>query len=208
MPFLLDALDYTDLTHTYRVDHAVVPGVTSILDLVPPRSTLLQYCRGAELEAKRQLGTAVHSACHFYDEGTLDYKTIPIDGPVYPYLEGWMRFRSEADYDILDMETLVLHRHMGYAGRFDRMGRRRGTTRRVLLDIKTGQPSSACAGPQTAAYVAALLSQQDKWEPIDRMSIHLPGDGTYKEYPHHNRADFDFFKAALFIFNVVGRIAA
>lgn len=212
MVYPLSALTYDDATHTYRVGAVTLPGVTSILDLVPPRSVFLAKMaalgeKGREtLAYARQLGTAVHSACHYYDEGTLD--RVSLDERVVPYLEGWIRFREESEFEVIGMETCVAHITMGYAGRYDRKGRRRGHTRKVLLDIKTGLPSTACAGPQTAAYVEAELSQAGIWESYDRLSIHLPGDGTYKEFPHTDRGDFDVFKAALTIRNYALRTAA
>lgn len=193
----LDALTFDDATHVYRCEGIVIPSVTQVLSLVPPRSRLLQFLRGDDLEAKRQLGTAVHAAAHFYDEGTLNPETV--DEQVLPYLDGWIKFLREADFVPEQMETLVLHPYLGYAGRFDRLGRRRGG-KRVLLDIKTGDPGSAAAGPQTAAYLEAWLGRLGHWEPVDRLSVQLRADGTYAEHPHEDRSDFEFFKAALTIF--------
>jgi hypothetical protein len=129
MAYFLSDLTSDDATHTYRVHGVVVPGVTSILNIVPPRSRMLavmnlNHEKRAQLAHARDLGTAVHAACHYYDEGLLKPGTV--DDAVRPYLEAWMRFKAESDFDIVGMETLVLHRTMGYAGRYDRKGHRRG----------------------------------------------------------------------------------
>lgn len=210
MDYLLSDLAYDDATHTYRVHGVRRPGVTSILNVVPPRARMLAMMQRSEkakadLEHARQLGTAVHAACHYHDEGRL--RRDNLDEEVVPYLQAWMRFVLESDFDIVGMETLVLHKTMGYAGRYDRKGHRRGKPHRVLLDIKTGDPKAACADAQTAAYVEAELSQLGHYEPIERVSIQLHEDGTYTEHPHRDRKDFEFFKAALVIFNKEGKAA-
>lgn len=199
----LEALTFDEAAHCYRCGDLIVPSVTQVLDLVPPRSRVLQFLRGDELEAKRQLGTAVHAAAHYYDEGTLDPDTVANEA--IPYLNGWIKFLSEADFIPEHMETFVLHPYLGYAGRFDRLGRRRGG-KRVLLDIKTGDPASAAAGPQTHAYLEAWLARLGHWEPVDRLSVQLLPD-DYREHPHEDRSDFEFFKAALTICHRVGRTA-
>lgn len=210
MDYRLCDLTYDDATHIYRHQGVVVPSVTQILNIVPPRSRLLSVMsmsaeKRAVLEHARDLGTAVHAACHYYDEGTLRHDSVSEE--VTPYVQAWMRFVSESAFDIVGMETLVLHKTMGYAGRYDRKGHRRGTKRRVLLDIKTGDPRSAKASAQTAAYVQAELSQLGIYEPVERVSVQLHEDGSYTEHPHPLRTDFEFFRHALGIFNEEGKAA-
>lgn len=187
---------YVDATRAHTLGGIPVPSVTQILKAAGV-TTNFDVVPADVLERKRQIGQAVHAACHYFDEGDLVESTVAPE--VLPYLEGWMRFRAERAFVPSLLETVVASNTYHFIGRFDRLGRveRRA---RVLCDIKTGDPDSSAADLQTAGYLVALLEEHPELgdEPVLRWSVQLLPDGRYKlrQYPlsgrspRQDRADF------------------
>lgn len=200
------SLQFDPASHRYAVDGAWVPSVTQTLQAVGLASDFA-HVPAEVLERKRAIGEAVHTACHYDDEGDLDEATVHPD--VRPYLEGWRLFRREMGFVPLLLETRVYHPLYRYAGTLDRFGRLEHQSGvYVLVDIKTGDPEAAAAALQTAAYVEALrlarahpvLAALPDDVAVERWSVQLRPDGTYRVrvYPvrEHYR-DFGVFCAAL-----------
>lgn len=193
-------LDEASHVYTHADGHRP-PSVTSILKCIPPWNTLFDRADPERLEYRRELGTQVHRATHFYDEGTLDIATV--DPVLLPYLLAWQLFRMQKAFTPIVMETAVYHAQCGYAGTLDRIGVT-GDRETVLVDIKTGDGSMA--GPQTEAYCQAFRSMPDfehlpLRDPIARWSVQLLDTGRYALTVHNSRADWRVFLAALEIHN-------
>lgn len=178
-------------THTYRLDGEVIPSVTQLLDKLHSFAGVpLIY-----LEAARERGTAVHHACHYFDEDDLDEDTLTPQ--VRGYLEGWKKFRRESGCEIVECERMGAHPTHRFAGQWDRVLRiaRTGWTG----DVKTGEPHW-CMGLQTAAYGALRGAPGDK-----RATIHLRADGTYRFKEWADPTDWPAFVSLITLHNVAKR---
>lgn len=140
-------LHFDEGAHRYTYNGVMVPNVTSVLE-----ATLDQFAHvpADRLEYAREIGQAVHTATALYDLDDLVFDSVPL--AVLPYLEAWIRFRSETGFMPSGIEERVFHPRHFYAGTLDRTGELFGVD--SLIDIKSGvlMPS---VGPQTAAYLEA-----------------------------------------------------
>lgn len=180
---------FDDATHAYRVGDVPVPSVTQILRATGISSDFNAIPQET-LERKRLIGDAVHRACHYFDEG--DLVETSVAPQVLPYVEAWMRFRSERGFVPDMLETRLYSGVYHFAGTLDRLGRV-PEGRRVLADIKTGDPDDAAADLQLAAYLVALREMRPELadQVIERWSVQLRADGTYKllRYPKPGRSE-------------------
>lgn len=177
--------------HEYTWDGRRVPGVTSVLQA----AGMLNFGNAGEdrLEWARERGRKVHRLCELDAKNDLDEDSV--DESFAGYLEADRRFRRETGFVCLYSELRVFHESLGYAGTLDDFGRLGKED--VLLDRKTGKPQRA-TGPQTAAYLAALMEGKHK---VKRYALHLNADGTYTLHPLRSHTDFAVFCAALTIYN-------
>lgn len=134
-------------THRYTIDGKPALGVTEILQdngLVPP------YFCGEEYKVR---GKYVHEACHFLDEGDLNWDTV--HASLVPYVKAWEAFKSEYRVSVLSCEELVYSSMYGIAGILDRrviLGVSKAT---AIIDIKTAQTPGTKPPYQTAYQTAA-----------------------------------------------------
>ena len=99
----MSVLLFDEVSHTYTAGGVVVPSVTQILAPLNDLSFI-----GPEVLAyKRALGTAVHKATELYDLGELDESSVA--DVVRPYLDAWIRLRTELQFEILGMDERVFH---------------------------------------------------------------------------------------------------
>lgn len=92
-------VDFDPAGHVYRRRETgeVLPSVTGILKAVGVSVDFEELGgMGAgikhAIELKRDIGTAVHQAAHFYDDNDLVWSSL--DPHVVPYLEAWTAFRQ------------------------------------------------------------------------------------------------------------------
>ena len=199
----LVTLDET--THVYtHVDGHHPPSVTTILGGVPPWRDVYAQVRPEVLARKAEVGRAVHRATWLADEDDLDEASV--EAEVAPYLAAWRRFRAEVGFAPVERERPVFHPQLGYAGCPDAVGHTPQIPRPILVDLKTtDEPAAVLAGPQTAAYAEAWLAERDETGLVERWSVHLREDGTYRLVTHRDRRDFAVFKAALEIWTFNAR---
>jgi hypothetical protein len=92
-----EMLTFDAATHRYTLDGVPLPSVTGILEWAHliDFSRIPQDIRSAALTR----GTAVHQACHYYNEGDLDVAGFEQDFPTYwPYLSAWITFRRDSGF--------------------------------------------------------------------------------------------------------------
>lgn len=183
-----------DEQHHYWVDGKRVPGVTDVL------SSYSAFARMNDdaMEVYRERGKAVHRLCELYDKQTLNVDGLDDVGRAYIY--HWQRFLDESAFTPVLIEWMSYSRMYGYAGQLDRYGVRliKGRERKVLLDIKSGQPERI-AGPQTAAYAQLVREEYD--DNVDeRWCVYLT-PSFYKILVYNEASDMKFFSAALTIYN-------
>lgn len=180
-----ELLTFDAAAHVYRFMGSVVPGVTQVLQPLVDFSSVPAHV----LEAKRDLGTRVHEACHYFDEDDLDEESVQAD--VEPYLEGWKRFIRESGARVLFAEQRVFEPMLMYAGTLDAVVELDGV--RWLIDRKTSIATPMSTGPQTAAYQRAL----GDLTVTRRAAVRLRPDGTYRFDPLSGPDDWSCFMACL-----------
>lgn len=156
----------------------------------------LSCIREDVLERAAKFGTAVHLACELHDKNTLDIDKL--DPALFPYLEGWRKFKKDYDTSFNGIEQVVYSDRWKFRGTLDRIGMI--NHKLTLIDIK----SSTSIFPSTAIQLAAyqLAWQEMAQEKIkQRWCVQLTPDGyTVAEYKNHDR-DKSVFVAALTIYN-------
>lgn len=200
-------LRFDAAAHRYFCGDLELPGVTRILRQVGVSSDFHDVPADV-LNAKRDLGTAVHMAAHYYDDGTLDPKTV--DPRVTPYLDAWHDFRNMTGFTPVLLETPLWHSGLLIAGTIDRAGYfakfpNADPSKLYAVDIKCGDPDDAGAKWQTAAYSEMLSACLDRSSPFaDPMmrtrptfSVKLNDNGTYRLYSYpdtlRNWSEFTHF---------------
>lgn len=136
-------------------------------------------------EDARLRGTYVHLACHLYDKGTLDIDEL--DPALRPYLDAYIRFKTETGFQVLESEVPRYHPQYLYAGTPDKIGILNGD---ALIDLKSGALS-----PWTALQTAAYELFFDR--PMKRFGVQLTNEGKYKVIPFTDRTDRNIFLSAL-----------
>lgn len=185
---MIEGLAFQAEGHVYKYKGSVVPSVTTVLQQ-------LQYLQGIPwdvLEAAREFGTNVHSACHLYNQN--DLIEDELDPALVPYLNQYKRFLRETGFLVRGSEILVYHETMRYAGQLDFYGQfcNRTVSGNWVVDIKSGIVPST-VGAQTAAYQAALpLPIRGR----KRACLQLMED-DYKFIEQKDYSDFSLFTSAL-----------
>lgn len=166
-------------THSYWNGDTRVPSVTQILSPL----TNLGHIPKAILQRAADRGTAVHKATELFDLGMLDHTSISDE--VKPYLDAWIRFLLDHKGDPIDIEQLVYHDGLAYAGTLDRRMLVDGVE--SIVDIKTSKTIYPTVGPQLAAYAHACDAS------LARHAVQLKADGTYALHSYSDPADWSVF---------------
>lgn len=202
-----EGLEFDETLHKYSMGSRPVPGVTDVLESVG--ITDFEFVNADVLEYAKQLGTAVHSACEMYDNGILEPDSV--DLVVFPYLEGWLKFKSDYGIEgggVLENELIVYDPIYCYAGKLDKIAKI--GEKMVLLDIKSGEKTRA-APIQTSAYLRAhqdhsLLETVENTHrvmppDIERWCIYLDEEGGYQRVIHRDyEKDISIFLSALSVY--------
>lgn len=188
----VEQLVYDPESHTSTCNGRPVPHVTAILTAAGMTERFDQLPRRSREAAhyRRGLGSVVHADCHAYDDDDLDWSTLAPES--LPYVEAWATFRHNLGLQPTERERQVFDPLHWYTGILD------GIFNDVtLVDIKIGDPRSAAADLQTAAYAQAYLRMEKRRGTLERMAVHLrPGRPIpYSIYPYE-RTDYarDFQK--------------
>lgn len=178
--------------HEYRVGGVLIPSVTTIIAPLYDFSGIPL----AVMEAKRALGTAVHTACEYLDDGDLDESTL--DEALRPYVAAYQRFKHEVDPHIATIEQRLHHKALQYAGTLDRLMNIDGKW--WVVDLKTTASLSPAVGVQLAAY-AELVKQQEGGVEPRRAALQLMPSGEYKFKPYADPMDRAVFLSLLTVHN-------
>lgn len=195
----MPAFTFDEDAHEYRLDGVRLPSVTQLINGAGIGPDFSMVPRDA-LEAARAFGVAVHTACELDDLGELD--DAGTDARVMGCVEAWRRFKRETDAEILATEQRLYHRTLRYAGTLDGLARLtlKGDARGLwLLDRKTGSEPHASYGVQLSAYEQLLRVAQavSAGAVINRATVHLQDDGTYRFHRFTNHSDEACFMACL-----------
>jgi len=176
-------------TSAYQVDGVRVPSVTEILKLAGFNG----YDRVSPqvLEKARQRGADIHSWLELLDLGHLKEEDIATADPaIQAYLMAWVCFKSDTNFVQVHIEKPVVNELYRYGGTPDREGCM-GEAPTAVFEIKATATLLPTAGVQLAAYANC-------WSPmIDRYSVLLRPDGTYRLKKHTGLEDLHDFLAAV-----------
>lgn len=178
LPYTAASLRFDVPSHTYALpDGRVVPSVTQILKATGI-STDFDEIAGissrlaAKIDERRALGTAVHADAHAFDDDDLDWSTV--DPRVKPFVEAWAICRENLRLQPTARERKVLHMGWFFCGTLDGIFLREG--KRILVDLKIGDPEDAGCRYQTAGYELGWMVEHPD-EPIDeRWGVQLCPD--------------------------------
>ena len=174
-------IELDEANHIYTVNGIAKSSVTQILKAEGIIND--SYYQ----EWNRDLGIAVHKACEYWDNGTLDIESI--DDVTKKRLNNWKQFMSfYPQSKILHNEEKLYCKQYDYCGTLDRcMKIITGDIRRdgiILIDIKTCQAVPKWAGLQLMAYKLAFESMFNL-KIKERWVVQLRED-TYKVIPYAN----------------------
>jgi hypothetical protein len=197
---------FDEAAHLYTSDGVVVPSVTQILS----ECGLIDYSGVSQdvLEKKRVIGSYVHIASQFIDEGDIDWKSI--DATLKGYLEAYDKFKTQTGF----IPILVEHRGVAslngsrYGWTIDRYGLLNGKP--AVIELKCTAAEEKSWKVQLAGYTLALEQERPKYwtaaKLVQRVGLQLKPDGRYKCYPYSDKniypnCDLDFaaFTSALFL---------
>lgn len=207
--YAVDDLVYDPVAHkTTTPDGVDVPHVTTILSETGVSTNFGALAQVSERAARnieygRDRGSAVHADCHAYDDDDLVWSTV--DPRIEPYVQSWAETRNRLRLTPLThaRERRVFHPIYFYTGILDGIFMT-DDERRVLIDLKTGDPEDAACRYQTAAYEAAWLEAHPD-QPIDaRWAVWLRPERripyiitNYSQPPDDAWRDFSTFQAFL-----------
>jgi hypothetical protein len=179
-------------THEYRdANNVIVPSVTQIGDTLG--FTDFDNVPGKTLEHKRQIGDAVHYACHLLDTNQdLDWSTVHAE--VAPYVLAYLNFLDEMQFKVEESETPGIHvtNGMSYSFTRDKVGMLGSIPNRFVVELKCAYKEEAFWKYQLAGYdIATKRTRPDEY--LNRLAVQLKPDGTYKTFPYENPRDKDKF---------------
>jgi len=145
-------------------------------------------------ERARQRGTAVHAACHYLDEGDLDWATVSPE--IEPYVRAWERFKADTGVVLTYIEQPRVHATLWLAGTPDRVVLMNGA--RGIIDLKTYKPDRV-VDVQLAAYSFLEFGPQGVINVPKRWCVELKDDGKYGLHEFSDRGDEAVFMACLTI---------
>jgi len=185
---------------SYMVGDRRVPGVTSVLKMLWPQE---HYYRWQVAQMAMERGREVHDVIANLLRGR---KIARIDPKIEPFVEAWIRFRDETDFQAEVIEEPVYSLTYGYAGTLDAVGvmTKTNAPRRAVFDWKTSNAPhiTISVGPQLAAYEQAYHELKGGRH-IGRFAILLGQDGQYRIEPMRDRRDLSLFLSCLNVYKAI-----
>ncbi len=141
----------------------------------------------ALIERAGAIGTAVHTACQFLDEGDLDNDTL--DQTILPYVVAYQRWREQYAPEWEGIELQIESQELRLAGTIDRVGMIQGE--RYIVDIKSQKAKAKHWGLQIAGYYL-LDGKQAK-----RGILWVANDGSFKWLKYDDEREVAVFRSIL-----------
>jgi hypothetical protein len=164
-------LEFDEEKHLYTLDGRRLVSVTEALGLVDDRRKTDPWYL--------QRGRLVHLACEYYDKNQLDESTVDIQ--IRPYIDAYVKFRKDTDFEPIHIEHPLYHPSYFYAGKPDRIGPLYDA--HVIIDLKSGAKSKVDE-LQGAAYFELCRANNI---PVKKVfDLYLSSEGTYKLEPIEN----------------------
>jgi hypothetical protein len=173
-------------THIYRFGGRIIPSVTGILK----DAGIIKFgINGSELQNERAMsrGKAVHAACHYLDDGNLQWNTV--DDELIPYIVAYEKFKKDTNFKPNRIEERLFNSTFCFAGTLDREGTWNINNNHTLIDLKTGSVPDWTA-LQTAGYDLLLPTLS---KPRERYALQLKETGDYALVPFRDSQDKNLF---------------
>ena len=187
-----DEFRFEKADHSYWLGKTKLIGVSEAIKAAGLKD--FSMIKPEVLEHAEKRGTAVHAACHYLDEGDLDWATVSPE--IEPYVRAWERFKKETGVELIEIEKPRYHAALGFAGTLDRVARFGGNS--GIIDLKSYKPD-AVTGVQLAAYSYLVYGSQAAFAPPKRWGLWLKDDGKYQLTEYMDRGDEAVFMACLTI---------
>lgn len=160
-----------------------LPSVTTILGDTWSQAGLLNwYKREPNAAALLMEGQDRGKAVHRWVESAMGGTVLPFsdfEADYRPWVQAAARFMFEHQPEAIDIERLVCHPELGYAGRLDLLAMLDG--QRTLLDFKTSAGGNVYAKAHVQTWAYALADERCGGDPIERrVVVGLSGDGSYR----------------------------
>lgn len=150
----MNKITFDEKNHEYKVDGAITPSVTQILD----SNGFSDFGRvDAEILRKSSLfGKAVHKTIELFCKGKLDEDSL--DPELKPYLKSWRNFCKDFKYKCIETEVRGFNEKYRFCYTFDQKGTFQvdKIISPVLIDIKTGQPKASDKVQVNGGYTIAV----------------------------------------------------
>ena len=148
---------------------------------------------GNTLEHKRQIGDAVHYACHLLDtQQDLDWSTVHKE--VAPYVMAYLNFQEEMGFVVEESEVpgIFTTNGMPYSFTRDKVGKIGKLPHRLVVELKCAYSEEPFWKYQLSAYDIAV-PRKTKGEYLGRLAVQLKPDANYKTYLYENPRNKDRF---------------
>lgn len=180
---------FDKVQHEYSESGIVIPSVTQALCGVG--ITDYSMVPRAILEHKGEIGTEVHRACQFLDEGALDWDSL--DGEVLDYVLAYEAFKRETGFTprLNEFQTVATFNGMKFGMTLDREGDINGKPH--VIELKTTALIHPSWGIQTAAYELGIGDGVVR----QRAAVHLKPNGRFAVEAFSDRNDRQVFLWAL-----------
>ncbi len=197
---------FDEATHSYTMDGRIVPSCTRALD----HAGLISYemVRKEILDRKSTIGTLVHLGSHYYDEGTLDWKSFKEDNPADQdtkgRIEAWANFRGDTGFvpRLIEEPYIATINGMTYGLKIDREGLMRG--QEAIIEIKNSANVEPFWAIQLAGYALGVpdgkhTSARALFARRRRIAVQLFPDGRYRKHDFTDCQDAEIFISTLHI---------
>jgi len=149
-------------THLYTLGDRKLISVTQAISVLDTRWRDPWYL---------ERGRLIHLATAYYDRNELDESTV--DPQIAPYIESYIKFRMNTDFEPTLIEQQLYHPQYFYAGTLDRQGSLNGN--QAIIDIKSGVRVDVDELQETAYWE---LCRSNKI-PIKKLfDLYLKGNGS------------------------------
>jgi hypothetical protein len=185
---------FEESTHAYTMEGRSIPSVTRVLD----HAGLISYdmVRREILERKSVIGTLVHTATHYFDQGDLDWSSL--DDHTKGRVEAWALFRSDTGFAprIIEERYVSVINGMTVGLTVDREGLM--GKREAVVEIKNTANREEWWAIQTAGYALAVpdvagSSPRALFARRRRFAVQLFPDGRYKKHDFDDPQDAEVF---------------
>lgn len=170
---LKNEIEFNEKDHIYMKNGIVLPSVTQIMQ--PLYEQVYGKADSDASDNGKSKGKEIHRAIDDYCE----FGMIDISEEYKPYLDNFIRYIDEHQYEIVASEVMLCHPVYGYAGKIDIIVRNpKGEF--VLIDNKTGDLQPKLHAVQLQAYTD-MWSANKMPEIAFKVALGLSDKG-YKEH--------------------------